>query len=82
MAKKTYFRGTLRLVIDTDDAATPAMVYSNGGKFSSTYDCAVDNACVDDAYELDSYELAWLEGYRDQVDAAYTTARHDHPDYQ
>lgn len=81
MAKKTHIRGTLKLVIDTADSDTPAMVYAKGESLSSSYDCATAEGTVDDEYQLSEAELNWLESYRDSVEAAFSEARKGNPDY-
>jgi hypothetical protein len=80
-SKKTYIRGTLKLVIDTADDATPAMVYAKNEKLSSSYDCATSEGMVDDEYELSKAEIDWLESYRDKVEEAFQIARKDNPEY-
>ena len=92
MVKKTYTRGALRLVIDTSNADTPAMVeYGNGRvpSHSSTYSCAMGEgellsnnySRLEGDYTLSIAQYAWLEKYEDEVDAAYTEARKGMPEY-
>jgi hypothetical protein len=79
--KKTYFRGTLRLVIDTNDTDTPVMVYAKNQSLSSSYDCATNEGMVDDEYQMSEAELEWLETFRNQVEEAFRIAREGHPEY-
>jgi hypothetical protein len=81
MPKKTYFRGTLTLVIDDSNSDTPAMVYARREKFASTYDCATSEGMVDDEHQLSEADLEWLESHRDKVERAFEIARKDHPEY-
>lgn len=73
---------SVKLVINDGDPDTPAMVYGtiNGRQHSSTYHCALDNG-IDDAIDLTASQLAELETHEDAVNAAYATARANHPEY-
>ena len=84
MAKTTKKHLGISLVLDTEDAATPAMVYAGPrDKYSSSYDCAIGEGTVGSSqeYELNAGQIAWLESQSDAVEAAYTAARKDDPDY-
>ncbi len=70
--------GGIRLEIDPDDEATPAMVYSADGRHSSTYDCALDTGYIDDAIGLTQKQSDWLEEFRSVVDQAFDEARSTH----
>lgn len=76
-----YIRGKLKLVIDTSDSDTPAIVYYDGTRLSSTYDCALGTGFVDDEYQLSAAEIDWLEKFRDEVEEAFEIARKDDPNY-
>lgn len=65
----------LILEIDTDDAATPAMVRSPCEQYCSTYDCAVFMGEIEDAYELSRAQLTWLDKFSDSVESAFYKAR-------
>lgn len=66
------------LEIDTEDPATPAMVYCYGG--SATYDLAIAEGTVED-FELRPQDLKSLERFQGLVDRAYAIARDGNPDY-
>jgi hypothetical protein len=70
------FRVTLE--INTDDAATPAIVSYKDR--TATYDCAMDEGEID-GIAMTQREIDGLEKWRDKVDKAYATARAGHPDY-
>jgi len=74
------------LVIDLEDADTPAMIFAGKAKqwsrdglgpFSSTYHCAVGEGVVDDQVVLTSAQMDFLESERVEaiVETAYEVAR-------
>jgi hypothetical protein len=79
MATTTYHGPGIRLVLDTDDEHTPAMVYSAPrDAYSATFECAV-GACELSGemgdMPLNGRQLAWLEQHEAAVDAAFEVAR-------
>jgi hypothetical protein len=79
--------GGIQLVIDTSNPDTPAMVYSEKQKHSSTFDCATGSGVLaglgrEEDLELDHEQLAWLDGFSDEVDEAYSAARAGLPEYR
>jgi len=68
----------VRLVVDPQDDATPAMVYLGNG--SATYDCAMSEGMVEDN-ELSQKQYDWLDAFQDQVAEAFNEARKDMPEY-
>ncbi len=85
MAKTIHISGPhdIRLVLDEADPYTPAMVCGTfrGRKYSSTYDCAMDNG-IEGMFDLTPAQYRELDKHRGAVDAAYDKARADHPDYR
>jgi len=72
-----FLRGRLRLHIDPKDAETPAMVYvqSRGRHLASgTWHCVTSEGEVE-GYELNAGEARWLDGFEDDVEAAFAKAR-------
>ena len=70
----------VKLVLDTTDADTPAMVYSKDEKYSATYHCATEVGILTGYkgdLDLSAGEMAALEGYVDLVDDAFEVARKD-----
>lgn len=65
----------LILELDNEDPATPAMVFSPGRQFASTYDLAVAIGALEDEYELSPAQLTWLDQYADEVEIAFDMAR-------
>ena len=75
----------LKLVIDTTDEATPAMVvWRNGRKeHTASFACAVGEGELDfGAYQLSQEQLRWLDGLEDTVSEAYDVARAGNPAYR
>lgn len=73
--------GGIILEIDEAHIDTPAMVYSPGRRFSSTYGCALFEQCIDDVFDLSVDQLWWLGSFEDEVDEAFEVARAGNPDY-
>lgn len=71
----------IKLVIDYSDPATPAMVETRDGKYSSTYNFAIDQECIDDELMLTRSEIDALLDHQKEVDEAYAIARKDDPEY-
>lgn len=68
----------LRLVIDTNDDATPCMVYDRNERYSATFDCATGEGELmgtHDCYPLDNEQLTWLDNQSDLNEQAYDIAR-------
>lgn len=76
--------GGLKLIIDTEDEATPAMVSMRVGReeHTATFDCATGEGELDcGAYQLTTEQLAWLDQFSDDVAEAYDVARAGNPAY-
>lgn len=76
----------VKLVLDKEDEATPAMVYAGPprrfsrdvlGQYSSTYDCATGEGAVDDEISLTRAQLQFLQSaaISAQVEETYEAAR-------
>ena len=75
----------LKLVIDTTDEATPAMVVMREGRkeHTATFDCATGEGELDcGSYQLSREQLQWLDQYCDEVAEAYDVARAGSPEYR
>lgn len=74
----------LRLDIDTNDDATPALVVVRVGRkeHTATYDCAVGTGELDGgAYILNDAQVAWLDQFAELAEEAYDVARAGLPQY-
>lgn len=69
----------IKLLLDTDDSATPAIV--EHGRLSSTYDCAMATEMIDNQYELSVDQLKWLDNHYEEVEETIYEARQDCDDY-
>jgi hypothetical protein len=82
-----YGPGDFRIEIDGGDPDTPAMVYlkTPRGEASATFQCAFEGGVLTTSdyseFELDARQILFLEGFEDQVDAAFDEARAGLPEY-
>lgn len=75
----------LKLVIDTTDDATPAMVVMRVGRTerTATFDCATGEGELDGgSYQLSREQLKWLDHFCGEVEEAYDVARAGNPEYR
>jgi hypothetical protein len=84
MAQQLYKFQGITLVLDYANPDTPAIVRTNDGRHSSTYDCAVAQGDLSDAYLLSEAQQQWLESpaNEERVAAAYNAARAGNPAYK
>lgn len=87
MTKTTKRDHGLRLVLDTEDSDTPAMIYAGAkDKFSASWDCATGQGELTglggDLKVLTEAQLDWLMTLEDDVDAAFKAARAGMKEYE
>jgi len=74
--------GGIVIWFDPDDIDTPVIVSDSLRlRYTSTYDCATAEGCIEDAVELTPAQCNWLAGFQSDVDDYYEQARGDSPEY-